>query len=133
MKAVVDILKNDVGVSTQTTRVYSNEIPQGASLPYVMVDVQGSTSKNTSSGVSSYDILTVRVFSFSNRLYTKGSSLGAWDLSELVRTALDNTSGTYRGQVVDDILFESQSTYNENTINHSKSVVEHIYEVTIKR
>ena len=133
MKSVVDILKNDAGVSAETTKVYSNEIPQGKSMPCIMVDVQGSTSKNTVSGVSGYEIITVRVFSFSKRLYTSGSDIGAWDLGELVRTALDNASGTHKGQVVDDILFESYSTFNENTINHSKSVVEQIYEVTIKR
>jgi hypothetical protein len=133
MKAIVKMLTDDAGVSAETTEVYSNEIPQGVELPYILVDVSSSSSKNTASGVSGYEILSVRVFSFSDRLYTDGTDIGAWDLGELVRTALDNQSGTYMGQVVDDILFESYSTYNENTINHSKSVVEQIYDVTIRR
>jgi len=57
---------------------------------------------NTKNGVSQYDYVTVQISIYDN-VYSDLVTLAGY-----VRTALDYTSGTFSGVVVDKIFYDSQ-------------------------
>ena len=110
-KAVFDILKNDSGVlsriseSGENPRIFPSRynFPINVLLPYITYQIVSDEPNNTKNGVSEYDYVTVQISIYSTRY----SALV--DLAGQVRTALDYTSGTFRGVVVDKIFFQNQN------------------------
>jgi len=110
-KAVFDILFNDSNVRTLISERGSNprifpsryDFPTNVLLPYITYQVVSDEPNNTKNGVSTYDYVTVQISIYDLRY----SSLV--ELAGKVRTALDYTSGTFRGVVVDKIFFQNQN------------------------
>ena len=110
-KAVFDILYNDSDVqplisdSGSNPRIFPSryKFPTNVLLPYITYQVVSDEPNNTKNGVSQYDYVTVQINIYSNRY---GSMI---DLASKVRTALDYTSGIYRGVIVDKIFFQNQN------------------------
>ena len=110
-KAVFDILFNDSNVRTLISESGSNprifpsryDFPSNVLLPYITYQVVSDEPNNTKNGVSTYDYVIVQISIYDLRY----SSLV--ELAGKVRTALDYTSGTFRGVVVDKIFFENQN------------------------
>ena len=110
-KAVFDILFNDSNVRSLISESGSNprifpsryDFPTNVLLPYITYQVVSDQPNNTKNGVSTYDYVTVQISIYDIRY----SSLV--ELAGKVRTALDYTSGTFRGVVVDKIFFQNQN------------------------
>jgi hypothetical protein len=110
-KAVFEILYNDSNVQPLISESGSNprifpsryKFPTNVLLPYITYQVVSDEPNNTKNGVSTYDYVTVQINIYSNRY---GDMI---DLAGKVRTALDYTSGTFRGVVVDKIFFQNQN------------------------
>jgi len=110
-KAVFEILFNDsdvialVSESGLNPRIFPSryDFPSNVLLPYITYQVVSDEPNNTKNGVSTYDYVTVQISIYDIRYST------LVDLAGKVRTALDYTSGTFRGVVVDKIFFENQN------------------------
>ena len=110
-KAVFDILRSDsdvialVSESGSNPRIFPSryDFPTNVLLPYITYQIVSDQPNNTKNGVSTYDYVTVQISIYDIRY---GSMI---DLASKVRTALDYTSGTFRGVVVDKIFFENQN------------------------
>jgi len=110
-KAVFEILFNDsdvialVSESGSNPRIFPSryDFPSNVLLPYITYQVVSDEPNNTKNGVSTYDYVTVQISIYDLRYST------LVDLAGKVRTALDYTSGTFRGVVVDKIFFENQN------------------------
>ena len=110
-KAVYDILINDASVvalvseSGLNTRIFPSrhDFPTNVLLPYITYQVVSDQPNNTKNGASTYDYVTVQISIYDLRYST------LVDLADKVRTALDYTSGTFRGVVIDKIFFENQN------------------------
>ena len=110
-KAVFEILFNDSDVITLVSESGSNprifpsryDFPSNVLLPYITYQVVSDEPNNTKNGVSTYDYVTVQISIYDIRY----SSLV--ELAGKVRTALDYTSGTFRGVVVDKIFYQDQN------------------------
>lgn len=110
-KAVFEILFLDSDVQPLISESGSNprifpsryKFPTNVLLPYITYQVVSDEPNNTKNGVSQYDYVTVQINIYHNRY---GSMI---DLAGKVRTALDYTSGTFRGVVVDKIFFQNQN------------------------
>lgn len=110
-KAVFDILYTDSDVQTLISESGSNprifpsryDFPTNVLLPYITYQVVSDQPNNTKNGVSTYDYVTVQISIYDLRYST------LVDLASKVRTALDYTSGTFRGIVVDKIFFQNQN------------------------
>ena len=112
-KAIYSILSNDSSVSsTVGTRIFpSRYIDESGKyqLPFISYQVISVEPNNTKNGVSTYDYTTAQINIVGN------SYNDVITLAPNVRTALDYTSGTYEGVVVDKIFFEnSVEVFDEN-------------------
>lgn len=112
-KAIYSILSNDSSVSsTVGTRIFpSRYIDESGKyqLPFISYQVVSVEPNNTKNGVSTYDYTTAQINIVGN------SYNDVITLAQNVRTALDYTSGTYEGVVVDKIFFEnSVEVFDEN-------------------
>ena len=110
-KAVFDILRSDsdvialVSESGTNPRIFPSryDFPTNVLLPYITYQIVSDQPNNTKNGVSTYDYVTVQISIYDIKY---GNMI---DLASKVRTALDYTSGTFRGVVVDKIFFENQN------------------------
>ena len=110
-KAVFDILRSDSDVVTLVSESGSNirifpsryDFPTNVLLPYITYQIVSDQPNNTKNGVSTYDYVTVQISIYDIRYESM------IDLAGKVRTALDYTSGTFRGVVVNKIFFENQN------------------------
>lgn len=113
MKGVINILANDATLvallASGADSVFGLDAPQGESVPHVIVTTIEETPLNNYSDTNCDD-LRVQVLSISDAQYTGGSYTGAVEVSEAVRTALVNTTGTHDGDTIAEILLESAST-----------------------
>ena len=112
-KAIYSILSNDSSVSSSVgTRIFpSRYIDESGNyqLPFISYQVVSVEPNNTKNGVSTYDYTTAQINIVGN------SYNDVITLAQNVRTALDYTSGTYEGVVVDKIFFEnSVEVFDEN-------------------
>ena len=116
-KAVFDILRTDsdvialVSESGSNPRIFPSryKFPTNVLLPYITYQIVSDQPNNTKNGVSTYDYVTVQISIYDIKY---GNMI---DLAGKVRTALDYTSGTYEGIVVDKIFFEnSVEVFDEN-------------------
>ena len=110
-KAVFDILRSDSDVITLVSESGTNpriipsryDFPTNVLLPYITYQIVSDEPNNTKNGVSTYDYVTVQISIYDIKY---GNMI---DLASKVRTALDYTSGTFRGVVVNKIFFENQN------------------------
>lgn len=128
--ALINILKNDAMLAALIgTRVHLLELPQGATLPSILVRGQDIEPSDTKDGVSTLDTEFIQVLMYGQ------------DLNQLiiviearVRTLLDRIiGGTYNGVVIQSSQFQDRDTFLEQIDNNSIYTVEHIYKVRVKR
>lgn len=126
----MDILRDDATLTAIIgTRVHLLELPQGATLPSILVRGQDIEPSDTKDGVSTLDAEFIQVLMYGQ------------DLNELiltiearVRTLLDRiTEGTYNGVTIQSSQFLDRDTFLEQIDNNSQYAVEHIYKVRVKR
>lgn len=110
--AVVDILTNDAavgalvgGTGVNVARVFMAQAPQSQEYPLCIVDVFDNEPYDSKSGVASVDHDMVKVFCYAATMDE------AVNLQDAVRTALDGTSGTHRGVVVEYIRYLRHDSY----------------------
>lgn len=106
-KAIFEILANDSDIQNLVgSRIFpSRYINDTANhqVPYITYQKVSQEPNNTKNGASSYDYVVVQI-----NVYSDEYSVTV-NLSELIRTALDYTSGTFRGVVVDKCFYESST------------------------
>lgn len=99
-KAIYSILSSDSAVNAIVgTRIYPQIAAQGASFPFVVYVMQGTTPSDTKSGVSTLDEVRYDIVAAAET-YAEVS-----DLTNKIRTALDRYTGTVAGVVIDSIQF----------------------------
>lgn len=138
MKSVITILSTTTAVTDLladgASSVFTVEAVQGAKLPYLIVDIEDSTPNNSKSGDSTLDMNNLRVFSIAERHYTNGSVVGAYDLSEEVRSAISYVArGTYGGENLEHCSFQGQSNYSNKLPNKPQTTVEQDYLLSVTR
>lgn len=126
----MDILRDDVTLAALVgTRVHLLELPQGATLPSILVRGQSIEPSDTKDGVSTLDTEFIQVL-----MYGQDLNQLILTIEARVRTVLDRiTLGTYNGVVIQSSRFEDRDTFLEQIDNNSIYAVEHIYKVRVKR
>ena len=115
-KVIYNILSNNATISNllttdSNTRIFPSRynFPKNVKLPYVTYQMFADEPNNTKNGISTYDYVRVQISIYDNN-YADMITLAG-----LVRTALDYTSGTYNGVVVDKIFYQDQSELYDDT------------------
>jgi len=112
-KAIKKILEDDAAVSAITTQISPSAIPQGSTFPAITFERISNAPEDTKDGVSTLDVIRLDVDIW-NDDYTIGK-----DLADKVRTALDRTSGTFVGRVIQSIRFETdRALFDDNLEIH---------------
>lgn len=102
--AIYTILSGDATLTAQVgTRIYGADAPQETANPCVIYEISGQEPEYTKDGAATviYTNLEVDVFADS---YKAGRSI-----SDLVKAALDQYSGTVNGHKIDLIQWEGTS------------------------
>lgn len=132
MKAIVTILGSATALTTLldngANSIYPDEAPQGDGVPHVIVDVADIEPIDTMS-TTVLDEYQIRVFCVSNRAYTSGTNVGAEEVANQVRTALDGYSGTVGSEVIGKAIYESGDRYQERHGGNKRVVCERIFQV----
>ena len=128
--ALMDILRDDATLAAIVgTRVHLLELPQGATLPAILVRGDSIEPSDTKDGVSTLDVEFIQVL-----LYGQDLNQLFVTIEPRVRTLLDRiTAGTYNTVVVQSSQFQDRDTFLEQIDNNSIYTVEHIYKVRVKR
>lgn len=100
--AIFNILTNASAVTDIVgSQIFPDMATQQATYPFIVYEINSTTSTETKDGPSKLDEVTVNVMSYSN------SYQQAQELAAKVRTALDRTRGTFEGVEVQSIQFEN--------------------------
>lgn len=109
LKAIRYKLVNDAPVAAIVgAKVYWGVAPQGATVPFVVLNVVGNVPNDTKSGVSDVDAFAIQIDSYT-ATYEQ-----LQDLDRKVRTAIDKQTGTWDGIVVDGIRYLTSRDDFEN-------------------
>lgn len=108
-KAILNILVNDAAVAAITDSINPHIVPQGED-PYPAITFSriNNEPEDTKDGVSTLDVIRIDVDIWDDD-YDTGK-----DLADKVRTALDRTSGTFDGRVIQSIRFETDREFFSN-------------------
>lgn len=130
---VIYILSTNAGVGALvggtgmgTARVFPGELPQGQNYPAIVVDQFDTEPFDTKSGVSAVDNETIKVFCYAE------TAVGAADLSQAVRTAIDGNSGTFNGYTLQHIRYLRNDSSSINLTNRKLFLREMDFLVRIK-
>lgn len=89
-------ITNVVG-SGSNAKIFYGIVPQGTSMPYIVLDADPGTPNETKNGSSELDQMPVEITCSCEVYHTESSITGAYDLAKLVETALDFYDGTAAG------------------------------------
>jgi len=117
-KAIYSALSNNSDVTDiVSTKIHPITAPQGTEIPFIVYGIISSNPTNTKDRISEIDTMRVQVDCY-ERTYTLMETL-----AEKVRLALDNTTGTLNGVLVDGLSYESeQDTIEEDNDYFRKSI-----------
>ena len=110
-KAIYNILSNNSGVNSITTRISPLLIGQTLNLPAVVYSQIDTDPNDTKNGVSLLDEIQIEVDAHSE------TYAGAEDLAAAIRTALDRYTGTANGVKVQSVQFNNESDTLEKVQN----------------
>ena len=110
-KAIYNILSNNSGVTSITTRISPLLIGQTLNLPAVVYSQTDTDPNDTKNGVSLLDEVQVEVDAIAETYE------GAEDLASAIRTALDRYKGTANGVKVQSVQFNNESDTLEKVQN----------------
>lgn len=104
-KAIYDILTNDSTIEGLVAdKVFPNVAAQTTEFPFIVYDVTSDDPEDTKDGVSTLDANSIMVSGYADN-YSRAA-----DLAVAIRDALDRTSGTYAGVVIQTIQYQG---YND--------------------
>ena len=110
-KAIYNILSNNSGVTSITTRISPLLIGQTLNLPAVVYSQIDTDPNDTKNGVSLLDEIQIEVDAIAETYE------GAEDLASAIRTALDRYTGTANGVKVQSVQFNNESDTLEKVQN----------------
>lgn len=127
---LMDILRDDATLAALVgTRVHLLELPQGSTLPSILVRGQSIEPSDTKDGVSTLDTEFIQVL-----MYGQDLNQLIMTIEARVRMLLDRIAGgTYNGVAIQSSQFQDRDTFLEQIDNNSIYAVEHIYKVRVKR
>lgn len=128
--AVVDILQNDSDYSAIVSdRVFYDEADQGEVLPFSIVRAEDTQPSDDKDGVSTMDHDFIYVTHFAGESETAAAKETVADMASKARTALDRTSGTYNGILVQSIQFLTQRSGTELLVDKKTLTIEQQYKI----
>jgi len=110
-KAIYNILSNNSGVTSITTRISPLLIGQTLNLPAVVYSQLDTDPNDTKNGVSLLDEIQIEVDAIAE------TYAAAEDLAAAIRTALDRYTGTANGVKVQSVQFNNESDTLEKVQN----------------
>lgn len=136
-KAVLNILKNNSALMTllgNSDKVRMAIASQGQKPPYVAIDVEDVEPTNTFDAPSDLDFVRLMISSVSSRPYTNTEGVGAKEVSEAVRNALDYVAaGTYGGEQITRCTYERGSgPFEDRIANGVRITVDDEYLVSVR-
>ena len=90
LSGIRTILKGNSNVDNNVKGIYMEEPPQGTALPFIVLSKVEGTPNDSKTTVSELDFIRVSVSCRSAFPYTKSGSIGAYEIGEYVRVALDH-------------------------------------------
>lgn len=131
-------MKNDAALTTllgSSDKVRMNVAGQAQKVPYVVVDVEDIQPTNTFRAASDLDFVRITVNSVSDRPYTDANRVGAYEVSQAVRTALDYVAaGSYDGETITRCTYERGAGIQEDRIaNGIRISVDDEYILSVRR
>ena len=121
-KAIFSILTGNAPVEALIgTKIFPNVARVETEFPFVIYDVTGETPTDYKDSASSLDTTSVMVSCYAE------TYAGAADLAQKVRTALDRTSVTYNGVIVQSIKYDGYNDFfdldsYDNSVTNGKGV-----------
>jgi len=128
LRAIVNILQNDtalVALLGNANKIGSNVIGHGEQTPYVVVDQEDTEPNNTFRSGSELDFTRITIFCVADLTFTSGSTIGADNLGEAVRNAIDiagGIRGTYDGVDLRRCTRESGGQMQEDRIANKPQI-----------
>jgi hypothetical protein len=118
LEAIYEILSADTAISSDVVdRIYPIVISQHASYPCLRI-FSNARPTNEKSGVSQLDIYSLQVDVYGETM-TEVEEIGA-----NVRTALDRQTGSFGGETIDTITFESWADGYEEEKNMYRKIID---------
>ena len=109
IKAVYNLLANDVNI---TATVYPQRIPEGASLPAIVLSQISRVAYDTKKEYSKSDISRIQITMVAE------TATQVYDLSDLLRAAMSPVlPSLYNGVLVQNIAFDSELTITDDSAN----------------
>lgn len=110
IKAVYNLLANDINI---TASIYPQRIPEGASLPAIVLSQISRVAYDTKQEYSKSDVSRVQISIVSQ------TATEAYDLSELVREAMSPLlPADYNDILVQNIAFDGELTLTDDNANY---------------
>lgn len=136
MKSIINILENASGVTTLLTNgadsIFIDIEPQEEVAPYIVIMSEIVDPNSTFSG-ENLDEYLVTVYSVAAQKYTGNSVVGAWDISEQVRSALVGQTGSFGGENYNVTQHLNRSTFVNADTNVQRIEVEQEFQVFSRR
>lgn len=129
MKSIISILENDSSLNglIGSNKVFTGFVPQEVQSPHITVKYSIEDPHNSGTG-QNLDELKARIFIESEKEYTDGAVIGAFEIGEAVRSALHGFKGTSEGQVI-NVNFQDSDTQRITNPNSPCIEIEQIYQV----
>ena len=126
MRSIIYILQNNAALTNLlggATKIGMNTIGQTTKTPYVVVDVEDRTTTNTFDSDGGLDFVRITVSCVADLSFTSGSVVGADEIGNAVRTAINYVAaGTYDGEVLNRCTLERSLSMQENRTANKPSV-----------
>lgn len=107
IKALYNLLFNDASI---TASIYPQRIPEGVSLPAIVLNQISRVANDTKKEYSKSDVSRIQI------TIVAENATGAYDLAELVRAAMRaNLPNTYNSVLVQNIEFAGELTLTDDT------------------
>lgn len=104
----------------------------GAPNPYICIDSEGDAIGSFEATVTEEEVnLTITIIA--DWQYTKGSNVGAWQVGQAVKAALEAASGTYGSEQIKRISYQGYNFQNYPNASRDKVLLEQEYQVFVKR
>ena len=126
MRSIINILQNDstlVSLLGGANKIGMNVIGQTTKTPYVVVDVEDRNPTNSFDSDGNLDFVRFTVFSVADITFTSGSVVGADEIGNAVRSAINYVAaGTYDGETIDRCTLERGGQMQEDRIANKPQI-----------
>ena len=132
-------MQNDVNLTTLlggSDKIGINVIGHSKKTPYVVVDVEERTPSNTFRTASELDFVRFTVYSVADLSFSSGYVVGADDVGQAVRAAIDKANGiagTYDGETITRCVLVRGGQMQEDRIANKPQITrEDEYELSVR-